>query len=75
MLPKKIIKNMTNLTRRAKETFQMISGADAGGCHYCQCSTPKWLTLISRVDFSFLKILKDSQTCPKVIVGDTAARR
>ena len=31
--------------------------ADAGGCHYCQCSTPKWLTLIFRVDFSFLKML------------------
>ena len=30
-------------------------GADAGGCHCCQCSTPKWLTLVSRVEFSFLK--------------------
>ena len=33
------------------------SGADAGGFHCCQCSTPKWLTLISRVEFSFLKKL------------------
>ena len=33
------------------------SGVDAGGCHCCQCSTPKWLTLISRVEFSVLKIL------------------
>ena len=34
-----------------------MSGADAGGCHCYQRSTPKWLTLISRVEFSFLKIL------------------
>ena len=33
------------------------SGVDAGGCHCCQCSTPKWLTVISRVEFLFLKIL------------------
>ena len=32
--------------------------ADAGGCHCCQCSTPKWLTLIFRVEFSFLKMLR-----------------
>ena len=35
----------------------VTSGADAGGCHCCQCSTPKWLTLISRFEFSFLKNL------------------
>ena len=34
-----------------------MSGADAGGCHCYQRSTPKWLTLISRVEFSFLKML------------------
>ena len=33
------------------------SEADAVGCHCCQCSTPKRLTLISRVEFSFLKML------------------
>ena len=33
------------------------SGMDVGGCHCCQCSTPKWLTLIFRVEFSFLKML------------------
>ena len=31
-----------------------LTGANAGGCHCCQYSTPKWLTLISRVQFSFL---------------------
>ena len=41
----------------------MLSGADAGGYHCCQCSTPKWLTLISRVEFSFLTFSEqDSQT-------------
>ena len=39
----------SNLTSKA--------GADAGGCHCCQCSTPKRFTLISRVEFSFLKML------------------
>ena len=34
------------------------SGMDVGGCHCCQCSTPKWLTLIFRVEFSFLKMLR-----------------
>ena len=34
------------------------SGADAGSCHCCHCSTQKWLTLISRVDFSFLEMLR-----------------
>ena len=35
----------------------IISGAeaDAGGCHCCQCSTPKCLTLTSRIEFLFLK--------------------
>ena len=33
------------------------TGVDAGGCHCCQCSTPKWLTLIFRAEFSFLKML------------------
>ena len=33
------------------------TGADIGGWNCWQCSTPKWLTLISRVDISFLKIL------------------
>ena len=32
-------------------------GQDAGGCHCCQCSTPKRLTLISKVELSFLKML------------------
>ena len=32
-------------------------GKDAGGCHCCHCSTPKWFTLISRVELSFLKML------------------
>ena len=31
-------------------------GADTGSCHCCQCSTPKRLTLISRLEFSFLKM-------------------
>ena len=49
------------------------AGADAGGCHRCRCSTLKWFTLISRVKFSFLKNCKqDSQTWPKVGVGNTA---
>ena len=37
--------------------LRLFAGADAEGCHCCQCSTPKWLTLISRVQFSFLKKL------------------
>ena len=41
------------------------TGADAGGCHLCQCSNLKWLTLISRFELSF-------QTWLKVGVGDTA---
>ena len=50
------------------------SGADAGGCHCCQCSTPKWLALISRFEFSFLKTCEQvSQTWPKAGVGDTGA--
>ena len=32
-------------------------GVGVGGCHCCQYSTPKWLTLISRVQSSFLKKL------------------
>ena len=34
-----------------------VQGADARGCHCCQCSTSKRLTLVSRVEFSFLKML------------------
>ena len=34
----------------------MCAEADAGGCPCCQCSTPKWLTLISRVEFSIVKM-------------------
>ena len=34
-----------------------VSGADVGGCHFCQRSTPKRPTLISRVEFSFPKML------------------
>ena len=30
-----------------------LPGADVGGCHCCQCSTLKWLTVISRVQFRF----------------------
>ena len=32
--------------------------ADAGGCHCCQCSTAKRLTLISRVELFLLKMLQ-----------------
>ena len=38
------------------------SGMDVGGCHCCQCSTPKWLTLIFRVEFSELRFLKMLRT-------------
>ena len=38
--------------------FLLLSAADTRGCcHWCQCSTPKWLTLISIVEFLFLKML------------------
>ena len=45
-----------------KSVFYIISTiivprVDAGGWQCCQCSTPKWLTLISMVEFSFLKML------------------
>ena len=56
------LKNVFHKTR-AKEDWNNCKRtkkpvADAGGCHCCQCSTPKWLTLIFRVEFSFLKMLR-----------------
>ena len=39
-------------------SFESLQGRMQGGCHCCQCSTPKWLTLISNVEFSFLKMLR-----------------
>ena len=30
----------------------------SGGCHCCQYSSTKWLTIIFRVEFSFLKMLR-----------------
>ena len=48
---------LTIIVRSVFEEDGKYSGADAGGCHCCQCSTPKWLTLISRVEVSFLKML------------------
>ena len=46
------------LRNHENKTFVITApGADAGGCHCCQCSTPKWLTLISKVEVSFRKML------------------
>ena len=40
-----------------KHIEERLARVDAGGCHCCQCSTTKWLTLISKVEFSSLKML------------------
>ena len=40
-----------------KDQERALPEVDAEGCHCCQCSTPKRLTLISRVETSFLKML------------------
>ena len=45
------------LTKCRNNRFTDKLGADAGDCHCRQCSTSKWLTLISRVELLFLKIL------------------
>ena len=60
------LKNVFHKTR-AKEDWNNCKRtkkpvADAGGCHCCQCSTPKWLTLIFRVEFSELRFLKMLRT-------------
>ena len=41
----------------ARGLLMRLSRGGYRGSHCCQCNTPKWLTLISRVEFSFLKIL------------------
>ena len=43
--------------QRYFSSTQGLPGPDAGACHCCQCSTLKWLTLISKVEFSFIKML------------------
>ena len=42
------ILHITNLYNRQHNVkfYPRKPGADAGGCHCCQCITPKWLTLI-----------------------------
>ena len=56
-----IIKNVNvkafNLMSRINEIRHIIWQGVCRGCHCCQCSTLKWLTLISRVEFSFLKMM------------------
>ena len=41
----------------ATPVIYSIPRTNAGDCHCCQCSTSKRLTLIPRVEFSFLKML------------------
>ena len=40
-----------------KWEWLMSSGVDVWDCHCCQCSTPKRLTSISRVEFLYLEML------------------
>ena len=52
-----VLKSIPDEGRRKNVSDEALTGADVGGCHCCQCSTPKCLTLISRVQFLFLKKL------------------
>ena len=57
-----------------RNCLQVASGENAGGCLCYQCSTPKWLTLISKVEFSFVEMLwtRFSNLTRDVVVITTA---
>ena len=60
-MPKKTEKTLTvalSIFCSSADNINLCPVADAEGFHCCQCSTSKWLTFISRVEFSFLKINK-----------------
>ena len=59
MLPSKFVSIFTHRYLTLSVGYSLLPpGMDAGGCYCCQCSTLKLLKLISRVAFSFLKMLR-----------------